>query len=246
MDSRLDYFALDVDFFEDERIRSLIAQQGGLSLSVYIILLSRIYASVSGYYIELNNEQIIDIAILVRCKTSFVHEVIASCRKIGLFYPIEGKPYVLTSASIQRRYLTLIPDGTQITLREYRLIAETTPEQARKFPPTLSDVEEYLKQKKLNLIINAAEFWNYYAEIGWKINGEPISDWHYKCSKWAERRTNPAPKQERKQKYRLSEKKQAPEQVKCVSADQFRRENGITGSIADYIMSQSKKNKQNG
>ena len=39
----LDYFPLDVDFFQDIKIRKLIRCQGGKALTVYIALLCNIY-----------------------------------------------------------------------------------------------------------------------------------------------------------------------------------------------------------
>ena len=44
----LEYFPMDIDMFQDIRIRKLIKYQGGAAVSVYTLLLCLIYKD--GYY----------------------------------------------------------------------------------------------------------------------------------------------------------------------------------------------------
>ena len=46
----LDYFPLDIDIFNDLKIRKLIKYQGGKAITVYALLLCNIYKS--GYYMK--------------------------------------------------------------------------------------------------------------------------------------------------------------------------------------------------
>ena len=50
----LDYFPLDIDIFNDLKIRKLIKYQGGKAITVYALLLCNIYKS--GYYMKWDKE----------------------------------------------------------------------------------------------------------------------------------------------------------------------------------------------
>ena len=52
----LDYFSLDVDFFEDVKIRVLKGGLGNDGVLTYIYLLTKIYKN--GYYIDKTDEMI--------------------------------------------------------------------------------------------------------------------------------------------------------------------------------------------
>jgi len=246
MNQSLSTFELDVGFCSDPRIRQLIASQGGLSAMVYVLLLSRVYSSEGGYYLIITDEVVTDIAVTLRCKSMFVHEALAACYRTGLFTTIPDAPYVITSPSIQRRYLDLCArTGRSVTLTDYRLIAEATPQEQQHWPPTIDDVRTYITQHQWDTLVNADEFCRYYSETGWKIHGEPISDWRRKVDKWADRRLNP--QQVRKGKPKASGQPPPyrppvtmPNVDAKASADEFRKKMGISGSITDFIMSQKK------
>ena len=50
----LNYFPLDVDFFDDEKIKILEARYGADGITLYLYLLCRIYRQ--GYYIQVNED----------------------------------------------------------------------------------------------------------------------------------------------------------------------------------------------
>lgn len=99
----LSYFPLQVDIFNDIKIRKLIKYQGGKALSVYISLLCRIYET--GYYLKWDE----DVPFLCREVTGYdeeyIREVIKTCLTVGLFsQEMYDKEHILTSRGIQKRY----------------------------------------------------------------------------------------------------------------------------------------------
>ena len=52
----LDYFPFDTDFFEDNKIRILKARYKGDGVFMYIFLLTEIYRSDNGYYIQVDED----------------------------------------------------------------------------------------------------------------------------------------------------------------------------------------------
>ena len=79
----LEYFPMDIGFFQDVKVRKLIRYQGGKAISVYAFLLCTIYRD--GYYTEWSS----DLAFLVSEATHydecFVNEAIKCCVRVGLF-----------------------------------------------------------------------------------------------------------------------------------------------------------------
>lgn len=118
-----DFFALDVDLFNDVKIQKLIRAKGAESISVYLNMLCRIYKS-DGYYIKWDDSIPCAIAMQLECEESYVSDVLEYCMEIDLF---DGGMYnqerVITSNGLQSRYSDLC-----ITLRrkgqvdEYKLV----------------------------------------------------------------------------------------------------------------------------
>ena len=50
-------------------------------------------------------------------------------------------------------------------------------------PPTLADVESYVRDNKLDFV-NARQFYDYNERRGWRIDGEPVRDWQSLISIW--------------------------------------------------------------
>lgn len=61
--------------------------------------------------------------------------------------------------------------------------------------PTLEAVQDYCKEIKSK--VDAQRFYDYYAAIGWVVNGEPIKDWRAKLRNWEQ-----SEKKETKQRVR--------------------------------------------
>ena len=51
--------------------------------------------------------------------------------------------------------------------------------------PTIEDVEQYAKEKGLNM--NAERFVDYYASKGWRVGSSPMKDWRAAARNWAAR-----------------------------------------------------------
>ena len=104
----LDYFPFDVDFFQDEGIQLLRGEHGSLGLEVYMRLLCLIYHN-NGYYYVWNERKPALIAQSTGCTPQKIILIVHSCVKWSLFDDklfCEGG--ILTSRSIQRRYLAAI------------------------------------------------------------------------------------------------------------------------------------------
>ena len=98
----LDYFAFDVDFFEDIRVRKLIKIQGAKAISVYALLLCIIYKK--GYYARWEDELLFVISEKTGYDEAFIGEVIRCCVKIGLLDKGMFDEGIITSVEIQRAY----------------------------------------------------------------------------------------------------------------------------------------------
>lgn len=99
----LDYFPLDIDFFQDFRIRKLIKCQGGKAVTVYTLLLCLIYKN--GYFLRWDNELPFICSETTGFEEAFILEVIKCCLSLGLFNKnIYDKEHVLTSKGIQVRF----------------------------------------------------------------------------------------------------------------------------------------------
>lgn len=103
MKTGLDYFPLDIDFFEDEKIEFVSALFGVEGELTTIKLLARIYRH--GYYIEWNEDQALLFAKRTGVKIEIVKGVIGELLKRNFLNKnLLSKYQILTSNGIQRRY----------------------------------------------------------------------------------------------------------------------------------------------
>lgn len=128
----LEYFPMDIDMFQDIRIRKLIKYQGGASVSVYTLLLCLIYKD--GYYMRWDNELPFIVSEITGLEEKHISEVIKCCLSIGLFDKnLYEKEKVLTSRSIQQRYCNIKRLNKRLArIDEYRLIEEPPMPPAKK------------------------------------------------------------------------------------------------------------------
>lgn len=102
----LEYFPLDIDFFQDIRIRKLIKRQGGKAITVYALLLCLIYKN--GYYMKWDDELPFIGSEISGFEQAYVSEVIKTCLSLGLFNKeLFDTEEVLTSKGIQMRYCNI-------------------------------------------------------------------------------------------------------------------------------------------
>ena len=99
----LDYFPMDVDFFDDIKVRKLIKHKGSVSVLVYSYLLSLIYKD--GYFLKWDEDLQFIIYEKIGQDESYIKDVINYLIDIEMFskYMFE-KENILTSKGIQKRY----------------------------------------------------------------------------------------------------------------------------------------------
>lgn len=94
---------MDVDFFQDIRIRKLIKYQGGKAVTVYALLLCTIYKQ--GYYMRWDEELPFIISEQTGFEEAYIQEVFKCCLMVGLFSKkLYDSNKILTSKGIQERY----------------------------------------------------------------------------------------------------------------------------------------------
>ena len=118
----LNYYPFDVDFPQDIRIRKLVKYKDGRAITVYVLLLCSIYKN--GYYMEWDD----DVPFIISEQTGFDEEyildVIKHCAKVGLFSEELFAQGVLTSKSIQERYIKICAECRRSSgIKEYDLIS---------------------------------------------------------------------------------------------------------------------------
>ncbi len=100
----LDYFPLDVDMDQDDKIALIEARYGLIGFGVVIRLFMKIYKN--SYFYEWTEKEQLLFARRVNVDINIINEIINDCLKWGIFdKSIYEKHKVLTSRGIQRRYL---------------------------------------------------------------------------------------------------------------------------------------------
>ena len=99
----LDYFPLDVDLFEDYKIKILKARYGADGIILYLYLLCRIYRQ--GYYMQVNEDFEYIISEDLKMSPDKVKQVLTFLLSRSLFdNTLFQSDAVLTSAGIQKRF----------------------------------------------------------------------------------------------------------------------------------------------
>lgn len=101
----LDYFPLDTDFFEDNKIRILKAKYGADGIAVYLYILCEIYHD-KGYYTECDEDFVLimsDYFNFSEQKTTQILEYLVS-RSLLVKSILSETVTVITAKSVQRRY----------------------------------------------------------------------------------------------------------------------------------------------
>ena len=121
----IDYFPLDVDFFENDKIQLIEAEFGEKSLIVMMRLLCKIYKE--GYYYKWGEDECLLFARNAGAgfAPNFVNEVINGLVRRCFFdkrcYDLFG---ILTSQSIQRRYFEAVIRYKKVEIIEEFLLVE--------------------------------------------------------------------------------------------------------------------------
>ena len=171
----LDYFTNDVNFYQDVRIRKLIHRKGIQAVSVYHVILCKIYSE--GYYIRWDEDFPFIIHEICCLDEDVIQDVILYCTEIGLFSKVMFENYqVLTSKGIQKRYFAIngmmkrkmestfeysllltepkivSPEKTKVISEETQVISEETsviPEEILSNGVVSSEKMPQIKEKKM-------------------------------------------------------------------------------------------------
>lgn len=116
----LDYFPLDVNFFQDRKVRRISNRHHAAGIAALTSLLCLIYKE-KGFYVAWNQDTLFDISQEVCCEEEEMQAIIDDCLSVGLFDTYIYKEYgILTSQAIQEQYHKIITDSR----RKYRLPLE--------------------------------------------------------------------------------------------------------------------------
>lgn len=139
----LSYYSVDTDRYMDIRIKRLKKDHGCRGLAVYDYLLCEVYR-VRGCFAAWDESTAFDVAEYLGLKESNVSEIVKYCGAVGLFDKELLSRGIITSASIQRRYLEMcsrarrkeikIPEECRIITEECLKITEESP-----IPPQVCD-----------------------------------------------------------------------------------------------------------
>ena len=139
----LSYFPLDVDFFEDPKIKILRARYGRDGIVFYIYLLCEIYKQ--GYYIQVDDDFEYIISDDLKMDQNKAKQVLNFLLSRSLFdNTLFQSDKVLTSAGIQRRYQAMVKARAlknPITVEGFWLLSEEETETFIKVNPSLNNSE---------------------------------------------------------------------------------------------------------
>lgn len=100
----IDYFSLDVNFYDNKKVRRIIRACGPAAGTILTCLLCNIYGG-KGYYITWDGELPFDIADKIGVSEGAVSEVITKALQVDFFSSYQHETNsILTSEEIQKRY----------------------------------------------------------------------------------------------------------------------------------------------
>ena len=123
----LDYFPLDVNFFQDRKVRRISNRHHAAGIAALTSLLCLIYKE-KGFYVAWNQDTLFDISQEVCCEEEEMQAIIDDYLSVGLFDTYIYKEYgILTSQAIQEQYHKIITDSRRkykLPLEQFWLIKE--------------------------------------------------------------------------------------------------------------------------
>lgn len=122
--SGLDYFPLDVDIDQDDKIALIEAQHGVVGFAVVIKLLMKIYKN--SYFYEWTEKEQLLFSKRINVDINLINVIINDCIKWGLFDSnLLKTKKILTSKGVQARYLEAVGRRTKVEIKkEYLLLDE--------------------------------------------------------------------------------------------------------------------------
>jgi len=120
----LDYFPLDVDIDQDDKVAIIEAQHGIKGFGIVIKLFMHIYKN--SYYYEWTEKEQLLFSKRVNVDINEVNDVVNDCIKWGLFDKQLFQKYkILTSRGVQKRYFEITKRRQKVeVIKEYLLLSE--------------------------------------------------------------------------------------------------------------------------
>ena len=107
----LDYFPLDVDFFQDLKIRKIIRVYGNSAPSILICILCMIYKD-NGYYIKWDEDTAFIISEILNSDEEKISLVVSKAIEVDFFNKeVFSKFSILTSRAIQKRFQLIVKNS---------------------------------------------------------------------------------------------------------------------------------------
>ena len=121
----LEYFSLDVDIDQDDKIAFIEAKYGLAGFAIVVKLLARIYKN-DGYYYQWSEKEKFLFARSINAETELITNVINECFDEGFFNKKLSTEYgILTSRGIQKRFIQACSRRKNIAMfQEYFLADE--------------------------------------------------------------------------------------------------------------------------
>lgn len=120
----LNYYTIDTDRYQDRRIKRLKKDLGCKGIAVYDYILCETYR-VRGCFLEWDDNTVFDVAEYFGIDENTVREIVKYCGAVGLFDKGLLARGIITSASIQQRYIEMCTRAKRRAISiptEYRLI----------------------------------------------------------------------------------------------------------------------------
>jgi hypothetical protein len=123
--SGLEYFPLNVDMDQDDKIALIEASHGIVGFGIVVRLLMKIYKE--GYYYEWTEREQLLFSKRVNVDINTVNVIINDCLKWGLFNKyLYDTHHILTSKGIQRRYFAALTRRKKIEVFEDFILIDLT------------------------------------------------------------------------------------------------------------------------
>ena len=123
----IDFFPMDVDFFQDEKIQYVSARFVLKGEAIAVRLMCKIYRN--GYYVLWDEDAELLFAKSAGdgCSVSLVNEVVQECLKRGFFDKALFERFsILTSRGLQRRYLEAIKRRKSVQIIAEYILVDTS------------------------------------------------------------------------------------------------------------------------
>ncbi|MFB9330060.1 DUF4373 domain-containing protein [Paenibacillus aurantiacus] len=166
----LEYFPMDVDIIDDDKLVVPIAKYGNRGFGVIVRLMMEVYRN-SYFYPWTEKEQYV-FAMKINEDVNYVREVVSECINWGFFHQkLHEEHQILTSAGFQKRYLLAAGRRKEATIRPEFLLLEDAKNVSATETPVFDDnnhgkndsmsaesPQKKVKESKLNNKHRYAEF----------------------------------------------------------------------------------------